>query len=335
MRLYLDTNVYAHAQDLAAGPELCAWLVSSGHEVVLSEVHLAEAIAIPDAVAREARLRLLAALPSRRSRPLAYVQSAEFVEEVRRLRARWRREPAGDLSHVNALLASYDQGWEQLSRDPAQLIKLTGDYRIVAEQAIRGSRAGQKTLRGDLLDRVTTLTEFCLGAERIPVRRLDLTADDDFCRFESCVTWFQALVLAMPTLAELRDYAAPYIEAGAIGARDFVAFWVDEVDLDRLPRGLATSVVISEQRRAKIEHGNVADARHAGYILDADLFVTEDRGFYGALERVVCRLRAGGSPQFIERSADLITGLSAAVAAAGSGTSQSCVGDASQRQTRT
>jgi hypothetical protein len=99
-------------------------------------------------------------------------------------------------------------------------------------------------------------------------------------------------------------------------------------------RSLATSLVISEQRRSKVKHGNVADARHPGHILDADLFVTEDRVFDGALQRVVGRLTTAASPQFSERSADLISGLSAAVSAPTSGTSKSPMGDASRRRER-
>jgi hypothetical protein len=91
---------------------------------------------------------------------------------------------------------------------------------------------------------------------------------------------------------------------------------VDDVQLIRLPRGSATSMVISEQRRSKIQHGNVADARHAGYILDADLFVTENNLLYRALERVVRRLGSGATPVLVLRAADLIEGLNAAVGTA-------------------
>jgi hypothetical protein len=316
MRLYLDSNVYAHADDHGQGQNLVKWLADSGHEAVLSEIHLAEALAIPDVVGREDRLKLLAAVPAHVSRPLAFLQAEEFVHEAQRLRPQWSRHPVGDRSHVNDLFTVYDEGWEQLRRDPSGLLDLTGDYQAVSEQAIRGSRAGQKIMREDLLAGVTKLRELDLGGERIPVGPLDLSADDDFCRFESCLSWFQALVLAMPTLAELRDYTAPYVDETAIDAPDFAAFWVDDVQLIRLPRGLATSMVISEQRRSKIQHGNVADARHAGYILDADLFVTEDNLLYRALERVVRRLGSGATPVLVLRAADLIEGLNAAVGTA-------------------
>jgi hypothetical protein len=316
MRLYLDSNVYAHADDLGQGRDLVEWLVDSGHEAVLSEIHLAEALAIPDVVAREGRLTLLAAVPARVSRPLASLQAEEFVQEAQRLRPAWSRQPVGDLSDVNDLLTAYEEGWKQLQRDPSGLLELTGDYQAVSEQAIRGSRAGQKIMREDLLAGVTKLTELDLGGERIPVGPLDLSADDDFCRFESCLSWFQALVLAMPTLAELRDYTAPYVDETAIDARDFARFWAEDVELIRLPRGLATSMVMSEQRRSKIKHGNVADARHAGYILDADVFVTEDNLLFRALQRVVSRLAGGATPVLVLRAADLIGGLSATVGTA-------------------
>lgn len=42
MRLYLDSNVYAHADDHEQGRDLVKWLADSGHEAVLSEIHLAQ-----------------------------------------------------------------------------------------------------------------------------------------------------------------------------------------------------------------------------------------------------------------------------------------------------
>ena len=254
MRLYLDTNVYAHAQEQAQGMELAEWLAVGRHQVVLSEVHLAEAIAIHDEHTRNARLRLLAGLPSRQTRPLAYLQAGEFVNEVRRLRPQWRRLPVGGLAVVSALLDSQRRGWRMLAREPERLIELTGDYREVHEKSIRGSRAGQKTMRTDLLDGHTTVTELVLGGEHIPIRRLDFEDADEFCRAESCMTWYQALVLHVTTLSELRDYAEPYVDVRTIDTGEFAAFWIDEVDLDRLPRGLATSFVISSQRLSRIQH---------------------------------------------------------------------------------
>src|SRR5436190_20395284 len=155
MRLYLDSNVYAHADDHGQGRDLVTWLADSGHEAVLSEIHLAEALAIPDAVGRESRLKLLASVPAHVSRPLAFLQAKEFVQEARRLRPQWSRQPVGDRSHENDLLTVYDEGWEQLRRDPSGLLELTGHYQAVSEQAIRGSRAGQKIMREDLLAGVT------------------------------------------------------------------------------------------------------------------------------------------------------------------------------------
>ena len=84
MRLYLDSNVYAHADDHEQSRDLVKRLADSGHEAVLSEIHLAEALAIPDVVGREGRLKLLAAVPAHVSRPLAFLQAEEFMQEARR-----------------------------------------------------------------------------------------------------------------------------------------------------------------------------------------------------------------------------------------------------------
>lgn len=89
------------------------------------------------------------------SRPLAFLQAEEFVQEARALRPQWSRRPVGNRSHVNGLLTAYDEGWEQLRRDSTGLLELTGDYQAVSEQAIRGSRAGQKIMREDLLAGIT------------------------------------------------------------------------------------------------------------------------------------------------------------------------------------
>ena len=315
MRLYLDTNVYAHAQESCQQVALTRWLSGAGHRVVLSDVLLGEAIAIPDPEVRDSRLRFLAQLPWRKTQALGYLQAMEFVGEVRRVRPQWRRLPVGDMTMVRKLQEAHDKRWRLLKLAPERLVDHIGGFRDVEEQAIRGSRVGQQTMRDDLLSGYTVISELVLGSSHIPVRRLDLDDEDDFCRVESAFAWYAALVQQLLTVSDYRNNAEPYVDARKMGEADFVAFWIDDIDLQRMPRGLATSIVIHAQLSSKIVHGNAADSRHAGYLTDADLVITEDQAFYGALERVAQRVPTAASPRLINRAdMDLIAALAAAIA---------------------
>jgi len=314
VRLYLDTNVYAHAQDLGQQEALRDWLAVNGHRAVLSDVLLGEALAITDPAMRNARLRLLAVVPSRRTRSLGELQATEFLNEVRRLRPEWRRLPVGDLSFVRQLQTVHQQGWRLLNGDPKRLIARTGEYRNVEQHAIRGSRAGQQTIRNDLLAGQTIINELTLGPHRIPVRQLNLDHEDDFCRMESLFAWYGALIQELLTLSDYRNYAMPYIIPTQINPPAFVDFWLNEIDPERIPRGWATSLVVFAQLRSSIGHGNAADIRHAGHALDADLIITEDRGFYEALNIVAKRIASAAQPRFIARAdTDLAESLASAV----------------------
>jgi hypothetical protein len=48
VRLYLDTNVLAGVEECAEQSALATWLRDHGHRAVITDVHLAEALAIRD-----------------------------------------------------------------------------------------------------------------------------------------------------------------------------------------------------------------------------------------------------------------------------------------------
>lgn len=301
VRLYLDNNIYAHVQEVGQEAALADWLWRGHHQAVLSDTLLSETIAIREEAVRVERLRLLAKVPSTKARSLGELQAREFVSEVRRLRPEWRRLPVGDLRPSHRLRDVRRAGWRLLTRDPQRLVQRTGDYRDVEEGGIRGANAGQRTIRGDILEERTRVREITLGSERLPTRALDLDNAVDFCRLESLFSWYQATVERLPTLSEYRAYADPYLRLASIGVSEFASFWLDKVDLARLPRGHATSLVIFAQLRGQITHGNSADARHAGHVLDADLMITEDHAFDSALQLVAQHVGGAAEPVLVNR----------------------------------
>jgi hypothetical protein len=315
MRLYLDTNVYAHAQDAGQEIALRDWLTQACHRAVLSDVLLEEAIAIPDEDVRDGRLRLFADLPSVKTDSLGELQTREFLNEVRRLRSGWRRLPVGDVSTVDAMRRARQDGWRLLSKDPQRLVHRTGDYRGVTERGIRGARVGQRTIREDILATRTKVNEVILGSDRVQTRPLELDDEADFCRFEALLAWYQAVLEGAETLSEYRAYAEPYLRPDKIAPDEFATFWLDEVELERMPRGWATGLVTHAQLRSRIVHGNSADARHAGHVLDADLIVTEDERFHAALQTVAARVADAAHPRLLSRAdPDLLAQLTAVVA---------------------
>ncbi len=314
MRLYLDTNIYAHAQEVDQESELTDWLRQSGHRVVLSDTLLGEAIAIRDVALRMQRLALWAGLRSVTAGSLGELQAREFVNEVRRLRPGWRRLPVGDESTIAGLRAARRKGWRLLRDDPERSVLAMGDYQQVEERGIQGAQAGQRTIRTDSVEKRTRIEAITLGSTRIPIRRLKLDAEDDFCRLESLFSWYQAMFEGSETLSEYSAYAEPYLRLQSVTEQEFADFWLNEVDLGRMRSGWATSLVNFAQIQRKIQRGNSGDARHAGHLLDAELMITEDRSFYAALEFVAPRIADAAQPRLLDRGTpDLVSQLAAAV----------------------
>jgi hypothetical protein len=320
MRLYLDTNVFAHAHDEGVGEQLVRWSQARRIDVLISEVHVGEALAIKDEAMRTARIDLLASLPARWLAPPGYLQSQELVAEIRRLRSNWRRLPVGDESLSRALLASHREGWRLVKRrDLASLERIHQPYREVEEPAIAGSRGSQKVMREHLRGGQPTTSEVVLGGQHFEIRPpLDLSNLDGFCRFESLAAWWGALFGRQPTLADYANHSEPYLDLARVGQADFVTFWVKDVDLRRLPRGLSSSAVVFGQLEARITHGNPADVRHASFLPDATLFATEDQVFRRAMALAARELNLR-EPVFISRGQPLLDQLEAAVGDAGRG----------------
>jgi hypothetical protein len=314
VRLYLDNNVYVHAQDVGQQAALRAWLRQERHKVVLSDTLLGETLRIPDAAMRHDRLRFLADLPSVRLASLGEMQAREFVNEVRRLRPDWRRLPVGSQSTIGQLRALRRKGWARLNKDPDRLVTRTGNFTEVEERGIQAAMSSQRTIRNDLLEQRKHITGVRLGPTDVSFRRLDLDDQDDFCRFESLLSWYQATFADFETLSEYGAYVHPFLRRESIPETEFASFWIGEVDLARMPSGHATSLVTYAQLRRKVEHGNSADTRHAGHLLDAELMITQDRGFFAALQLATPKISGAATPVLLDRdNSDLVGQLAAAV----------------------
>jgi hypothetical protein len=301
MRLYLDTNIYSFVAEAGQQAQLGSWLTANGHQVILSDVLCAEALAIQDEPMRMERLEFWAELPAVTAGCLGELQAREVVSEVRRLRPGWLRVPSGDQSQALEMLAARREGWRLLRDDPESGLAATGNYREAEEGGIQGAMRGQQVFREDALQQRTTTDELLLGEARLRTRPLDFADDMDFCRTESLYVWFQALYQHKSTLEEYSVYAEPFVDLSSVDEAQFTDFWLDGVSLDRTPRGWATSLATFAQLNSRIVHGNSGDARHGGHVLDADVMITADRGFSAALELVAAKVPGAAPPLLLER----------------------------------
>lgn len=86
----------------------------------------------------------------------------------------------------------------------------------------------------------------------------------------------------------IADWLHPYLHLGSIkrDKDDFGRFWLSEVEASRMPRHWMRWAVQESQELAKVRDSDGRDCQLASYLFDADVFVTEDGGFFRALEHV-------------------------------------------------
>lgn len=84
------------------------------------------------------------------------------------------------------------------------------------------------------------------------------------------------------------DWVEPYVDLRKVRSDpdDFVRMWLDDAMVEDVPRTWLNWAVDVVQWTTRIGSGNPADAQHASYLVDCDLFLTADARFIDVLERV-------------------------------------------------
>jgi hypothetical protein len=304
VRLYLDTNVLAGVEERAEEPALAAWLHDRGHGAVVTDVHLAEALAIRDEATRNVRLDHLVALRSKGPypKPVGFLKAEEYVAEVRRRRAGWI-EPFPRTDEAQRFLRAARGRWTEARRDRAALIQRQERYSAVIEPAIRVTRDVQKEGRALQREGHDAINGLVLGNRLValsgPVPTADRVATFPLV---AIATWYGALYEHQESVRDLADYAQPYLRRG-IPLSAFITLWLSDLQARELPRALSGHVVAEEQLNSKIAHGNTQDVNHATYAIDADLFVTADLAFFDALRAVPAVVPQAAPPVFLNRAA--------------------------------
>ncbi|MFS8099301.1 hypothetical protein LFM09_19420 [Lentzea alba] len=297
MRVLLDTNLWSSIGDDGAAGGFAELARSHSLEVVVAPSTLVEVFRNPKAEARQRIVHALAKGPWRRLRTEAEAESAEVVAEVRRARPGWlRRMPD------TAMVATHNTFWmKKIWRAAAESSQSFHDHTMKQMPKHAHIVAVQKANKKSYLEenfkfgKLTGLTaaatpeapeSYLAGWDGGPVEPWRLHSRDVFWRELVEVKGRASLSGEDTTYA---DWVGAYVDLAALRSdrADFTRFWLDDVQLNALPRQWVRWAVSTLQLTKKIDGlGNPADEQHSAYLVDCDLFLTTDKRYADVLGSV-------------------------------------------------
>lgn len=269
---------------------------------------LLEVLQTQDRQLRRAVTKLVCRKAWRRLRTEAQAEAAELVAEIRRLRPAWILDRP-DLDAITGLERFWLRTIYDLAlADAPQLLALNQvvgarerkeisdlqedqQVRFRSDGFFRSLEEAQKQLPTLTVTPGTPGSRTSRSAEadgwdpgtKVAPWRLDLLS----------VQW-KALVLD-PVLTHITGQAATYadwfgayvnLEAIRYSRRDFGHLILYEIDQEHMPRTWLRRAVALIQHSMKLSRGNPVDAQLARYLVEADLFVTNDKRYARILEAV-------------------------------------------------
>ncbi|MHB9759916.1 hypothetical protein ACYBSK_36580 [Streptomyces sp. BYX5S] len=297
MRLILDNNVWSYVGIEGSKTELESLARSRQLSVRTPPATLLEVLRTRDA---EKRDRIINAMTSRywvRLRTEVDVECEEFVAEARRLRPKWVRQlplpgkPA-------ALREFWTRGiWRQAAQDSAPLaarqphVTDTAEgqvFDVMKRNSLAMREAGRHT--NDLAKMTLTAAEEAPDSYLAGWQRGTSVAG---WRVEGRDVFRHSLGRQdLMTLAGLDttfgDWLAPYLHLDRVmrDPEDFTRFWLEDVDEARMPRNWLRWVSGIALLEHKVTTSTGRDNQLACYLPDCDIFLSEDRRFVRALQRV-------------------------------------------------
>lgn len=276
MRILLDSNVWRYLVDAGAIGTLRRALSGSRHVVAIAPSVFYEAAHTGDQRLRNELLTTMKSPTWKRLMPEVYSEAEELKGEVRRLHPEWLRAPA-DLSLIRRLRHDWRRvrggNWDRISADPAILQRGDASMLEVARAEAEGARENAAQWPPSWRDASLTsiLAEFSAprtgwSGERIePWRISGMTVLE-----KTFVTQGHAM---MEWLSGEVNVEMMRFQPSAM-----TKFWLNEVELLRMPRHWLRWAFEFLQSQYKVTPGTPADAQLGTYLVDVDLFLSADKG---------------------------------------------------------
>jgi len=294
VNIILDVNFWSYLADAGRECDFARLEDEMNTMIILPPSILLEAQKTKD---KEKRIRILKAMYRAGRKTLsteADLEAEEFINEIRRLKPEWRR--AGDIRNIKRLrdfwqrkiwqtAISNTDNYHTLARDIDRPV-LEGILKEQTINKIAYEKAGwniQKIIPSKMIGRV-------LESDRFVSKHYDIEKDIEPWRL-NCLHYYRRCLsfkdgIDNPDNRTVLDWCEPWLKINRIldEEKDYVHFWLDEVNATNMKRNWIRWAIRSIQPFKKIGDGNPADQQHTAYLFDADYFFTCDRRFHACLE---------------------------------------------------
>jgi predicted nucleic acid-binding protein len=280
MNIYLDTNVYSYLLEAGEARKACKYFREINAKILVSDAVTLETIRVPKRNERLRRLKTVRTISNLRiDPPTPYREAMEILSEIRRCRPMWL-EPTPDEFMVKKFLRLSRSTWRQLKY--GELVEPTvhlPEYLRDAEPATREYLDSQRQTRQAFLE--ADNLELRASNDKVHKYLEPVGQTERYWRLHSARVWARALN-GEPAMRDYKDFLGPYL-VSPIDAKDWVLFWVRDVNGKAMPVGCLRSAIEFHQVAAKITHGNPLDTEHGVHLGDCDLLLTCDKTFFKVL----------------------------------------------------
>ena len=298
VKLILDTMVWSRIGRSRSREALEQCALARGWQICTPPSTLLEIFRDSNAERRNANIQPLLSRHWIRLRTEADMESMEIVVEARRVRPNWARQIP--LTGRAASLRNFwtHQLWRETARRPEHVatFEAPGSERRKQEEtalidAMRWNhdqlpKRGQPPKVGGstVSPADETPLDALYGGWNGPTDRWRV-AGRDAMRYELRNRHFVDRPDIDTTVA---DWLNIYLHLSAVAKDwdDFGRFWLLDVRADRMPRQWMRWAIQFSQTIGSVGDSDGRDNQLATYLYDADVFITEDRRFVNALERV-------------------------------------------------
>ena len=307
-RLMLDTNIWSRLAEQGQQYQFNKLVRNKQIDVVMPPATLLEVLRTHDRQLRRAVTKLVCRKVWRHLRTEAQAEAAELVAEIRRLRPAWILDQP-DLDAITG----HERFWlrtiyDLASADAPQLLSLNQVVGMRERREISNLQEAQQVrFRSDGFFRSIEEAQkqfptlaVTPGPPGSPTSRSAQAAGWDPgtkvapWRLDLLSVQWEALVLDpvrthfTGQVATYADWVGAYVNLQAVSysRRDFGHLILYEIDEAHMPRTWLRRAVALIQHSMKLSRGNPVDAQLASYLVDADLFVTNDKRYARIIEAV-------------------------------------------------
>lgn len=301
LRILLDTNLWSSLDD-GSLPRLEMLLVELDLQVQVLPSTLLEIVEIPH---EDVRKRLVAGLAKGSRRTRIRTEADLFAEEVvaliSRTRPEWLLQIPNPARAASLRTFWLKKVWRQALEDSTAMHEYQRGQLPLRKHVVQRQKLNRSELLrtkfdlGDLTQLSGQHEDF--GPDKASVRG-NLPGWDgsrrDMWRLNLAqLAWHQLGVIG-PRAGitgedrTMTDWIEPWVDLGKLRSNpeSFVHMWLEEARIADVPRNWLNWAVDVVQWTGKVGSGNPADAQHASYLIDTDLFLTADSRFVDILERV-------------------------------------------------